>query len=117
MGREKLQLVSKVFLSNSCLESESLGVFLLVSLNALAYVVQERKIAKKINTMFCFFSSGKQKCAHDASHILRVLSDLLGHENQEVVLVKISIKNSINFALYTPYKISYTKSSVQKLRV
>jgi hypothetical protein len=48
---------------------------------------------------------------------LRVLSDLLGHENQEVVLVKISIKNSINFALYTPYKISYTKSSVQKLRV
>jgi hypothetical protein len=41
MGREKLQLVFKVFLSNSCLQSKSLGVFPLVSLNALASGVQE----------------------------------------------------------------------------
>ena len=27
---------------------------------------------------------GKRKCIKDAAHILRVLSDLLGHENQEV---------------------------------
>ena len=30
------------------------------------------------------FSLGKKKCSDDASHILRVLSDLLGHENHEV---------------------------------
>lgn len=36
------------------------------------------------NVEFVLFSPGKQKCGEDASHILRVLSDLLGHENQEV---------------------------------
>jgi hypothetical protein len=39
---------------------------------------------EKYKAVFDFFSLGKQKCADDASHILRVLSDLLGHENQEV---------------------------------
>ena len=34
--------------------------------------------------MCLFFLPGKQKCSSDASHILRVLSDLLGHENHEV---------------------------------
>ena len=28
-------------------------------------------------------STGKRRCINDAGHILRVLSDLLGHENQE----------------------------------
>lgn len=31
-----------------------------------------------------FSMQGKRKCIKDAAHILRVLSDLLGHENQEV---------------------------------
>lgn len=30
----------------------------------------------------CIFT-GKRRCINDAAHILRVLSDLLGHENQE----------------------------------
>lgn len=36
-------------------------------------------------------STGKRRCINDAGHILRVLSDLLGHENQEASTFYLSI--------------------------
>ncbi|XP_077343803.1 lisH domain-containing protein ARMC9 [Lithobates pipiens] len=42
----------------------------------------------------CLRSAGKKACAKNASHVLRVLSDLLGHENHE-------IRPYVNGALYS----------------
>ncbi|XP_053316729.1 lisH domain-containing protein ARMC9 [Spea bombifrons] len=42
----------------------------------------------------CLRSAGKKMCAKAASHVLRVLSDLLGHENHE-------IRPYVNGALYS----------------
>ncbi|XP_072264426.1 lisH domain-containing protein ARMC9 isoform X1 [Pyxicephalus adspersus] len=42
----------------------------------------------------CLRSAGKKACAKNASHVLRVLSDLLGHENHE-------IRSCVNGALYS----------------
>ncbi|CAI9532262.1 unnamed protein product [Staurois parvus] len=42
----------------------------------------------------CLRSAGKNACAKNASHVLRVLSDLLGHENHE-------IRPYVNGALYS----------------
>ncbi|KAG9351184.1 hypothetical protein JZ751_025074 [Albula glossodonta] len=35
----------------------------------------------------CLRTQGKKKCAENAKHMLKVLSDLLGHENHEVILL------------------------------
>lgn len=38
--------------------------------------------------MFAFdgcLCTGKRKCAENAKHVLKVLTDLLGHENHEVM--------------------------------
>ncbi|XP_075878712.1 lisH domain-containing protein ARMC9 isoform X3 [Nelusetta ayraudi] len=32
----------------------------------------------------CLRTAGKRKCAEDTKHVLKVLTDLLGHENQEI---------------------------------
>ena len=50
--------------------------------DSLSDYTLEYSVALLMN--LCLRTSGKQKCARDASHILRVLSDLLGHENQEI---------------------------------
>lgn len=50
--------------------------------DSLSDYTLEYSVALMMN--LCLRTSGKQKCADDASHILRVLSDLLGHENQEI---------------------------------
>ena len=74
---------------------------------------------QKINIIFGFFLSGKQKCAHDASHILRVLSDLLGHENQEVYaymlfFVEISFEEFLCF-IRVLTNIKRTAQKIQKV--
>ncbi|XP_056132825.1 lisH domain-containing protein ARMC9 [Lampris incognitus] len=42
----------------------------------------------------CLRTKGKRKCAEDAKHVLKVLTDLLGHENHE-------IRPYVNGALYS----------------
>ncbi|KAK3732308.1 hypothetical protein QZH41_020461 [Actinostola sp. cb2023] len=46
-------------------------------------------------------SLGKRKCIHNSAHVLKVLSDLLGHENQEVLRLEFTIRPYINGALYS----------------
>lgn len=38
-----------------------------------------------------FYLTGKRRCLRDAGHILRIMSDLLGHENQEVIVLNDNI--------------------------
>lgn len=33
----------------------------------------------------CVCVTGKRKCAENTKHVLKVLTDLLGHDNQEVL--------------------------------
>lgn len=35
--------------------------------------------------------TGKRRCLEDAGHILRIMSDLLGHENLEVIVLNNNI--------------------------
>lgn len=37
----------------------------------------------------CLFT-GKRKCAENAKHVLKVLTDLLGHENHEVMHISVN---------------------------
>ncbi|XP_016403642.1 lisH domain-containing protein ARMC9-like, partial [Sinocyclocheilus rhinocerous] len=42
----------------------------------------------------CLRTQGKKKCAEEAKHVLKVLTELLGHENHE-------IRYYVNGALYS----------------
>lgn len=50
--------------------------------DSLSDYTLEYSVALLMN--LCLRTSGKKKCCSDAGHILRVLSDLLGHENREI---------------------------------
>ncbi|KAG8445016.1 hypothetical protein GDO86_009963 [Hymenochirus boettgeri] len=52
----------------------------------------ENTVALLMN--LCLRSAGRKMCSKDAGHVLRVLSDLLGHKNQE-------IQSYVNGALYS----------------
>lgn len=65
---------------------------LLMDHDNLSDYTLEYSVALLMN--LCLRSGGKRKCIKDASQILRVLSDLLGHENQE-------IRPYVNGALYS----------------
>lgn len=56
----------------------------------------------------CLRSAGKRRCINDAAHILRVLSDLLGHENQE-------IRPYVNGALYSILALPAVKEEARAL--
>lgn len=56
----------------------------------------------------CLRSAGKRRCMNDAGHILRVLSDLLGHENQE-------IRPYVNGALYSILALPAVKEEARAL--
>ncbi|XP_018429341.1 PREDICTED: lisH domain-containing protein ARMC9-like [Nanorana parkeri] len=58
----------------------------------LSDYTMEYSVALLMN--LCLRSAGKKVCAKNASHVLRVLSDLLGHENHE-------IRPYVNGALYS----------------
>lgn len=48
--------------------------------------------------------TGKRKCAENTKHVLKVLTDLLGHENQEVLFTcDVVNRFSINFKLCPSY--------------
>nr|XP_006813646.1 PREDICTED: lisH domain-containing protein ARMC9-like [Saccoglossus kowalevskii] len=67
-------------------------VSVLVDSDALSDYTLEYSVALLMN--LCLRTTGKHKCCEDAAHILKVLSDLLGHENQE-------IRPYVNGALYS----------------
>lgn len=56
----------------------------------------------------CLRSTGKRRCLEDAGHILRILSDLLGHENQE-------IRPYVNGALYSILALPAVKEEARAL--
>ncbi|XP_070560992.1 lisH domain-containing protein ARMC9-like isoform X4 [Ptychodera flava] len=60
--------------------------------DALSDYTLEYSVALLMN--LCLRTAGKLKCIEDAAHILKVLSDLLGHENEE-------IRPYVNGALYS----------------
>ncbi|CAK8681084.1 unnamed protein product [Clavelina lepadiformis] len=60
--------------------------------DSLSDYMLEYAVALLMN--LCLRTSGKQKCGEDASLVLKVLSDLLGHENLE-------IRPYVNGALYS----------------
>ena len=66
-------------------------IFLLPSKNALNFRTSnetEREVntfCKVVNLCNDLVFSGKQKCVDNAQQVLKVLSDLLGHENQEII--------------------------------
>ena len=80
---------SVALLMNLCLRSA--GDFFLSSKNALNFrTSDETKIevntfCKVVNLCNNLMLSGKQKCVDNAQQVLKVLSDLLGHENQEII--------------------------------
>lgn len=55
-------------------------------------------------------SPGKRKCAENAQQVLKVLSDLLGHENQEVSSYKL-LTNQRNANVFCCVLISYSGSA------
>uniref|UniRef100_S4RZI8 LisH domain-containing protein ARMC9 n=1 Tax=Petromyzon marinus TaxID=7757 RepID=S4RZI8_PETMA len=60
--------------------------------DALSDYTLEYSVALLMN--LCLRSAGKRKCAEDARSVFKVLTDLLGHENQE-------IRPYVNGALYS----------------
>ncbi|NXX38533.1 ARMC9 protein, partial [Tricholaema leucomelas] len=67
-------------------------VDVLTDADCLSDYTLEYSVALLMN--LCLRSAGKKMCARVANHVLRVLSDLLGHENQE-------IQPYVNGALYS----------------
>ncbi|KAK2552729.1 LisH domain-containing protein ARMC9 [Acropora cervicornis] len=56
----------------------------------------------------CLRSAGKRRCLRDAGHILRIMSDLLGHENQE-------IRPYVNGTLYSILALPAVKEEARAL--
>ncbi|KAM6326728.1 lisH domain-containing protein ARMC9 isoform 9-T9 [Podargus strigoides] len=67
-------------------------VDVLTDSDCLSDYTLEYSVALLMN--LCLRSSGKKMCARIANHVLKVLSDLLGHENHEIQLY-------VNGALYS----------------
>ncbi|XP_020624050.1 lisH domain-containing protein ARMC9-like isoform X2 [Orbicella faveolata] len=79
---------------------------LLMDHDNLSDYTLEYSVALLMN--LCLRSAGKRKCIKDAAHILRVLSDLLGHENQE-------IRPYVNGALYSILALPTVKEEARAL--
>ncbi|XP_078375388.1 lisH domain-containing protein ARMC9-like isoform X3 [Oculina patagonica] len=79
---------------------------LLMDHDNLSDYTLEYSVALLMN--LCLRSAGKRKCIKDAAHILRVLSDLLGHENQE-------IRPYVNGALYSILALPAVKEEARAL--
>ncbi|XP_062412218.1 lisH domain-containing protein ARMC9 [Sardina pilchardus] len=56
----------------------------------------------------CLRTQGKRKCAENAKHVLKVLTDLLGHENHE-------IRPYVNGALYSILGISAVREAAREV--
>ncbi|XP_076134766.1 lisH domain-containing protein ARMC9 isoform X2 [Alosa pseudoharengus] len=56
----------------------------------------------------CLRTQGKRKCAENAKHVLKVLTDLLGHENHE-------IRPYVNGALYSILGISAVREAAREM--
>ncbi|XP_046850759.1 lisH domain-containing protein ARMC9-like [Xenia sp. Carnegie-2017] len=74
--------------------------------DSLSDYTLEYSVALLMN--LCLRTAGKQKCSHDASHILRVLSDLLGHENHE-------IRPYVNGSLYSILAVSNVREQARDM--
>ncbi|XP_028393759.1 lisH domain-containing protein ARMC9-like [Dendronephthya gigantea] len=74
--------------------------------DSLSDYTLEYSVALLMN--LCLRTSGKQKCSDDASHILRVLSDLLGHENQE-------IRPYVNGSLYSILALPHVREDAREM--
>ena len=64
-----------------------------------------------IELFICLFA-GKRKCIHNSAHVLKVLSDLLGHENQEVLRLEFTVSNDAQRTHFINY---YLTLSLSKL--
>lgn len=58
----------------------------------------------------CLRTKGKRKCAEKAKHVLKVLTDLLGHENHE-------IRQYVNGALYSILSIPAVREEAKEMSV
>ncbi|XP_034439184.1 lisH domain-containing protein ARMC9 isoform X2 [Hippoglossus hippoglossus] len=58
----------------------------------------------------CLHTKGKKKCAENAKHVLKVLTDLLGHENQR-------IQQYVNGALYSILSIPSLRQAAREMSV
>uniref|UniRef100_A0A672YRK2 LisH domain-containing protein ARMC9 n=1 Tax=Sphaeramia orbicularis TaxID=375764 RepID=A0A672YRK2_9TELE len=58
----------------------------------------------------CLRTKGKRKCAENAKHVLKVLTDLLGHENHE-------IRSYVNGALYSILCIPSVRQEAKEMSV
>lgn len=58
----------------------------------------------------CLRTKGKRKCAENAKHVLKVLTDLLGHENHE-------IRPYVNGALYSILSIPSVRQEAKEMSV
>ncbi|KAL2089781.1 hypothetical protein ACEWY4_014469 [Coilia grayii] len=56
----------------------------------------------------CLRTQGKRKCAENAKHVLKVLTDLLGHENHE-------IRPYVNGALYSILGVSAVREAAKEM--
>ncbi|GAA6068670.1 lisH domain-containing protein ARMC9 isoform X1, partial [Tachysurus ichikawai] len=77
----------------------------LIRLGLIAWLINELQDADSLSDFtveyavsllmtLCLRTQGKKKCTEKAKHVLKVLSDLLGHENHE-------IRYYVNGALYS----------------
>ncbi|KAM9848279.1 lisH domain-containing protein ARMC9 [Aulostomus maculatus] len=58
----------------------------------------------------CLRTKGKRKCAENAKHVLKVLTDLLGHEHQE-------IRPYVNGALYSILSVPSVRQEAKEMSV
>ncbi|CAM9765128.1 unnamed protein product [Lampetra planeri] len=74
--------------------------------DALSDYTLEYSVALLMN--LCLRSAGKRKCAEDARGVFKVLTDLLGHENQE-------IRPYVNGALYSILALSSIREEAKAM--
>uniref|UniRef100_A0A7N6AAL2 LisH domain-containing protein ARMC9 n=1 Tax=Anabas testudineus TaxID=64144 RepID=A0A7N6AAL2_ANATE len=74
----------------------------------------------------CLRTKGKRKCAENAKHVLKVLTDLLGHENHETINIKVvclclchfpQIRPYVNGALYSILCIPSVRQEAKEMSV
>uniref|UniRef100_A0A3Q0S4X4 LisH domain-containing protein ARMC9 n=1 Tax=Amphilophus citrinellus TaxID=61819 RepID=A0A3Q0S4X4_AMPCI len=76
--------------------------------DSLSDYTLEYSIALLMN--LCLRTRGKKKCAENAKHVLKVLTDLLGHENHE-------IRPYVNGALYSILSIPSVRQEAKEMSV
>ncbi|MBN3321431.1 ARMC9 protein, partial [Atractosteus spatula] len=74
--------------------------------DALSDYTLEYSVALLMN--LCLRTQGKRKCAQNAKHVLKVLTDLLGHENHE-------IRPYVNGALYSILSVSAVREEARAM--